>query len=67
MFNLNQFVADCRAARAADSSSKTICEVVKRAVSDPAALLTALGEPTLRVPISPLLREFARSRSELAS
>jgi predicted metal-dependent enzyme (double-stranded beta helix superfamily) len=45
MFNLNQFVADCRAARAADSSSKTICEVVKRAVSDPAALLTALGEP----------------------
>jgi predicted metal-dependent enzyme (double-stranded beta helix superfamily) len=45
MFDLDQFVADCRTARAADRSSKTICEVVKRAVSDPAGLLKALGEP----------------------
>jgi predicted metal-dependent enzyme (double-stranded beta helix superfamily) len=45
MFDLDQFVADCRAARAADRSSKTICEVVRRAVSDPAALLKTLGEP----------------------
>ena len=45
MFDLEQFVADCRAARAADRSSKTIGEVVKRAVSDPAALLKAMGEP----------------------
>jgi predicted metal-dependent enzyme (double-stranded beta helix superfamily) len=45
MFDLDQFVADCRAARAADGSSKTICEVVRRAVSDPTGLLKALGEP----------------------
>jgi predicted metal-dependent enzyme (double-stranded beta helix superfamily) len=45
MFDLDRFVADCRAARAADSSSRTICEVVSRAVSDPAGLLKALGEP----------------------
>jgi predicted metal-dependent enzyme (double-stranded beta helix superfamily) len=45
MFDLDQFVADCRAARAADGSSETICEVVRRAVSDPTALPKALGEP----------------------
>jgi predicted metal-dependent enzyme (double-stranded beta helix superfamily) len=45
MFDLDQFTADCRAARAADRSSKTICEVVKRAVSDPTGLLKSLGEP----------------------
>ena len=45
MFDLDQFTADCRAARAADRSSKTICEVVKRAVSNPNGLLKSLGEP----------------------
>ena len=45
MLDLDQFIADCRAARAADRSSKTICEVIKRAVSDPAGLLKSLGEP----------------------
>jgi predicted metal-dependent enzyme (double-stranded beta helix superfamily) len=45
MFDLDQFIADCRAAHAADRSSKTICEVVKRAVSDPAAMISTLGEP----------------------
>jgi hypothetical protein len=45
MFDLDRFTADCRAARAADRSSKTICEVVKRAVSDPTGLLKSLGEP----------------------
>ena len=45
MFDLDRFTADCRAARAADHSSKTICEVVRRAVSVPAALLKSLGEP----------------------
>ena len=45
MFDLAHFIADCRAARAADRSSKTLCEVVRRAVSDPAGLLNALGEP----------------------
>ena len=45
MFDFDQFTADCRAARAADRSSKTICEVVKRAVSNPNGLLKSLGEP----------------------
>jgi predicted metal-dependent enzyme (double-stranded beta helix superfamily) len=45
MFDLDRFTADCRASRAADRSSKTICEVVKRAVSDPTGLLKSLGEP----------------------
>jgi predicted metal-dependent enzyme (double-stranded beta helix superfamily) len=45
MFDFDRFTADCRAARAADRSSKTICEVVKRAVSDQAGLLRSLGEP----------------------
>lgn len=45
MFDLDQFVADCRAARATDRTSKTICEVIRRAVSDPAAMLKTLGEP----------------------
>ncbi len=56
MFELDQFVADCRAARAADRSSKTICEVVRRAVAEPAALLKALGEPD-----SATIRELYRS------
>jgi predicted metal-dependent enzyme (double-stranded beta helix superfamily) len=45
MFDLDRLIADCRAARAADSSSKTISEVVRRAVSDPTGLLKTLGEP----------------------
>ena len=45
MFDLDRFIADCRSARAADRSSRTISEVVKRAVSDPASLLKAFGEP----------------------
>jgi predicted metal-dependent enzyme (double-stranded beta helix superfamily) len=44
-FDLDQFIADCRAARIADRSSRTICEVVRRAVSEPAGLLKRLGEP----------------------
>src|SRR4029078_1254603 len=45
MLDLDRFIADCRAARAADRSSKAICEVVKRAVSDPPALPQSRGEP----------------------
>jgi predicted metal-dependent enzyme (double-stranded beta helix superfamily) len=45
MFDLDQFIADCRAALAADKSHKNVREVVARAVSDPAALLKGLGEP----------------------
>jgi predicted metal-dependent enzyme (double-stranded beta helix superfamily) len=45
MFDLDQFIADCRAALAADTSHKNVREVVARAVSDPAAILEGLGEP----------------------
>lgn len=42
---LERFIADCRAARAADATHKAVREVVARAVSQPATLLAALGEP----------------------
>jgi len=45
MFNLDQFIADCLAALAADHSHKLVHEVVARAVSDAAAVLRQLGEP----------------------
>jgi predicted metal-dependent enzyme (double-stranded beta helix superfamily) len=46
MFDREQFIADCRAALAADPSHKTVREVVARAVTDPAAVLKGLGAPT---------------------
>ncbi len=45
MFELEQVIADCRAALAADKSHKNVREVVARAVSVPAAVLKGLGEP----------------------
>ena len=45
MFDLDQLIADCRAALAADLSHKLVREVVAKAVSDPTAVLRALGEP----------------------
>ena len=45
MFDLDQFIADCRVALAADRSHKLVREVVARAVSEPAAVLKGLGEP----------------------
>ena len=53
MFDLDQFVADCRAAIAQDSSQKSVREVVARAVSDPAAVPKVIGEPK-RAAIQPL-------------
>src|SRR5262252_2594418 len=46
MFALDHFVSDCRAALKQDASHKFVREVVARAVSDPAKVLEALGEPT---------------------
>jgi predicted metal-dependent enzyme (double-stranded beta helix superfamily) len=46
MFDLEEFTADCRAARAADPTHRHVRDVVARAVADPAAVLRALGEPT---------------------
>ena len=47
MFDLDQFIADCRAAVAEDATHKLAREVVERAVADPAGVLKALGEPKL--------------------
>ena len=44
-FDLDQFIAECRAARDADPSHRLVREVVARAVADPAAVLRSLGEP----------------------
>jgi predicted metal-dependent enzyme (double-stranded beta helix superfamily) len=45
MFELEEFIADCRATSAADRSHQHIRDVVQRAVSKPTELLKALGEP----------------------
>jgi len=45
MFQLEEFIADCRATASADRSHRYIREVVARAVSRPADILKALGEP----------------------
>jgi len=45
MFDTEGFIADCRAALAADRGGREMREVVTRAVSDPAPLVRALGEP----------------------
>ena len=45
MFQLDQFVSDCRAALREQSRQQAVREVVARAVSDPSSVLKALGEP----------------------
>src|SRR5215469_17781082 len=45
MFTLEQFVSDCRVALKQDAAHKLVREVLAQAVSDPAGLLKALGEP----------------------
>jgi len=45
MFEVERFVADCRAAIAEDPTHKAVREVLASAVSDPVAVLEGLGEP----------------------
>jgi len=45
MFDLDQFIADCRAAVGADPTHKSVREIVARAVSDPSGVVAGLGEP----------------------
>ena len=45
MFEVDQFVADCRAAFAETPSQKALQKILARAVSDPVAVLKGLGEP----------------------
>jgi predicted metal-dependent enzyme (double-stranded beta helix superfamily) len=46
VFDLDQFIADCRAAVGVDATHKSAREVVARAVADPSAVIAGLGEPT---------------------
>jgi len=57
MFELDQFIADCRAALTSDAPHKAVREVVARAVSEPAGVLRAVGEPRRAE-----LRKLYRSR-----
>ena len=45
MFELEQFISDCRAALRQEPSQSSVREVVARAVSEPASVLTGLREP----------------------
>jgi predicted metal-dependent enzyme (double-stranded beta helix superfamily) len=45
MFDLDWFIADCRAALCQEAPQHTIRETMMRALADPAALLRGLGEP----------------------
>ena len=45
MFDLERFVADCRAAHAQDHSHKAVREVLLKALSNPKAVLKGVGEP----------------------
>ena len=45
MFELERFIADCRAAHAQDSTHKAVREVLARAVAEPGAVLKGVGEP----------------------
>jgi len=45
MFEVDQFVSDCRAAFVQDPTHKGVREVLARAVSNPGIVLNGLGEP----------------------
>ena len=55
MFDLDSFISECRAALKRDPSLNHVREITARAVSDPAAVLKALGEPS-RAGIQTLFR-----------
>ncbi|SMX23369.1 hypothetical protein [Boseongicola aestuarii] len=46
MWDIGNFVADCRTAIDRDGTHKSVADVVGKAMSDPAAVTSALGEPT---------------------
>ena len=45
MFDLDRFIAECRAAVSLDPSHKSVREIVARAVCEPAAVIAGLGPP----------------------
>jgi predicted metal-dependent enzyme (double-stranded beta helix superfamily) len=45
MFDLDRFIADCKAAVDAGNAEKSIRELMREAVAEPSQILRALGEP----------------------
>lgn len=45
MFNLENFIEDCKKAVREDPTHKTVSELAKSAMSDPDAVMAAVGEP----------------------
>ena len=45
MFHLDRFITDCRDAVSLDPTHKSVREIVARAVSEPAAVVSGLGAP----------------------
>jgi len=45
LFDLDQFIADCRTTAKGDPTLRAVREVVARAVSEPTAVMRVLGEP----------------------
>ena len=60
MFYLDQFIADCRSALAADKSHNLVREVVARAVCDPGRILKQLGEPVYLLDSNPTVERIAK-------
>ena len=58
MFTTEQLIADCQNALTEHSADQAIREIVRRAVSEPAEVVRALGEPR-RAEIIPLYRSEA--------
>jgi hypothetical protein len=46
MFDVERFIENCVSAVANDDGHKAVREVVAEAVSDPGAVMNALGEPS---------------------
>lgn len=46
MFNINQFISDCRAAVQSDVTHKSVHALMQQAFADPAGVLDAVGAPT---------------------
>ena len=55
MFDIDRFVDECRAALSQDRGGLAVREIVARAISEPSAVLSALGEP-VRAGIQPIHR-----------
>jgi predicted metal-dependent enzyme (double-stranded beta helix superfamily) len=46
MFNINQFIDDCKAAVQIDPTHKSVSTLMQKAFTDPAAVMVAVGTPT---------------------